>query len=111
MHTIHQNKSLTETAKILSCTPAFINRIQRTIGVGGKIGKRGVVRAFSEKDISILKMVKVFRDAGISYKKIKIIIKQCNIKPAVILEAHEKMQIAHRIKQEIKTLIYNNIKQ
>ena len=54
MSDIYGKYSLTECAKTLNVTPAFINRIQRETGIGGKVGIKGSPTSFTQQEIDAL---------------------------------------------------------
>lgn len=63
--------SLTELARLLNVTPAFINRIQRETEIGGKIGSKGQIASFTEQHTKIFQRIKTLRELGFSFKDIK----------------------------------------
>ena len=71
MPDIHGNYSLKETARKLDATSAFINRIQRETGIGGKPGTKGSLVSFSEQDIETFGKIKTLRLLDFSFKEIK----------------------------------------
>lgn len=71
MPDIHGNYSLTETAKEIGATPAWINRTQRETGVGGRIGRKGRIVSFTEEMIETFCRIKVLRLIGFSFPYIR----------------------------------------
>lgn len=75
MPDIYGKYSLTEVARAINVTPAFINRVQKETGIGGKIGIQGESASFSKDDIETFRRVKVLRKLDFSFKQIKDIYK------------------------------------
>jgi hypothetical protein len=85
MPDVYGKYSLTELAKLLNCTPAFINRIQRETGVGGKLGIKGEPRSFTETERRIFQKIMVYRNIRFSFKEIKDI---WNVEEKIISTFH-----------------------
>jgi DNA-binding transcriptional MerR regulator len=60
--------TLTEAARRLSITPAFVNRVQRETGLFGGIGKKGRQRRFTEKDVYVLAKITALRELDFGFK-------------------------------------------
>jgi len=71
MPNLYGKYSLTELAKSLNVTSAFINRIQRETGIGGKIGIKGQSASFTASDVKIFQRIKILRKLDFSFKDIK----------------------------------------
>ena len=71
MSTIHGTFTLTEAARLIGVTSAFINRIQKETGIGGEIGTKGRLASFSGDDIEVFKKIKILRMLGFRFKEIK----------------------------------------
>lgn len=71
MPDIYGKYSLTEIARELDATPAFINRIQRETGIGGKLGTKGRMSSFDSCFLTVFRRIKVFRAIGFSFREIK----------------------------------------
>ena len=90
MPDIYGKYSLIETAKLLNVTPAFINRIQRETGVGGRIGIKGQPASFDAYRIEAFRRIKILRKMEFSFKEIKEIAAIENR----MLELYKNMKIA-----------------
>jgi DNA-binding transcriptional MerR regulator len=71
MPNIHGTYTLTEAAHEIGVTSAFINRIQKETGIGGEIGTKGRLAAFSKDDVEVFKRIKILRMLGFRFKDIK----------------------------------------
>ena len=65
--------TLTEAAHEIGVTSAFINRIQKETGIGGEVGTKGRLAAFSSDDVEVFKRIKILRMLGFRFKDIKTI--------------------------------------
>jgi len=63
--------TLTEAAHEIGVTSAFINRIQKETGIGGEVGTKGRLAAFSHDDVEVFKRIKILRMLGFRFKDIK----------------------------------------
>ena len=71
MSNIYGTYTLTEAAQAIGVTSAFINRIQKETGIGGEIGTKGRLAAFSNDDVEAFKRIKILRMLGFRFKDIK----------------------------------------
>lgn len=71
MPDVYGKYSLTELAKELAVTPAFINRIQRETGIGGSVGTKGHPVSFDAHYMVEFRMIKGLRWWGFTFKEIK----------------------------------------
>jgi DNA-binding transcriptional MerR regulator len=71
MPNIYGKYSLTELARDLKVTAAFINRIQRETDIGGQVGTKGLPVLFNERDIHIFRRIKILRKIDCSFCDIK----------------------------------------
>jgi RecA/RadA recombinase len=63
-----EKHTLTEVARKLSITPAFVNRMQRETGLFGGIGKKGRPRRFTEKDVCVIAEIMALRELDFGFK-------------------------------------------
>lgn len=71
MANIYGTYTLTEAAHEIGVTSAFINRIQKETGIGGGVGTKGRLAAFSMEEVEIFKRIRILRMLDFSFKEIK----------------------------------------
>lgn len=107
MPDIYGKYSLTEASKETGATQAFINRIQRATGIGGKLGKRGEKNTFSRTEVEIFYRIKLLRVIGFSFQEIK----QIHDFEEELLCSEDKIQgdpdIPEFLKTELQLFILN----
>ena len=106
---MHNQYSLSETAKKLGVTSAWINRLQRETAIGGKIGKKGHKVIFSAEMVEVLRGAKVLRLIGFSFNEIKDIydteeeilksIKNIEREYEITTISHDKIQLVLHTEQ------------
>ena len=71
MSNIHGEYTLAEVAAQIGVSPAWINKIRSSTGIGGDLGIQGKKSNFTDKDLAELKRTKSLRLLELDYDDLK----------------------------------------